>query len=64
MIVEIYSVALVCVMVRAGVGISVVNSFIVLDYAVSGLVVRRFSIAVSFIVSLIRFLYRSLLALV
>lgn len=64
MIVEIYSVVLVCVMVWVGVGILVVNLFIVLDYAVSGLVVRWFSIVVLFIVSLICFLYCLLLVLV
>lgn len=64
MIVEIYSVVLVCVMVRVGVGILVVNLFIVLDYVVSGLVVWWFSIVVLFIVSLICFLYCLLLVLV
>lgn len=64
MIVEIYSVVLVCVMVWVGVGILVVNLFIVLDYVVSGLVVWWFSIVVLFIVSLICFLYCLLLVLV
>lgn len=64
MIVEIYSVVLVCVMVWVGVGVLVVNLFIVLDYVVSGLVVWWFSIVVLFIVSLICFLYCLLLVLV
>lgn len=54
MIVETHSAASVCAMVRAGVGVSVVNPLTALDYAASGLVVRRFSIAVPFTVSLIR----------
>lgn len=64
MIVEIYSVVLVCVMVWVGVGVLVVNLLIVLDYVVSGLVVWWFSIVVLFIVSLICFLYCLLLVLV
>lgn len=64
MIVETHSAASVCAMVRAGVGISVVNPLTALDYAASGLVVRRFSIAVPFTVSLIRPLHRPSSALV
>ncbi|MEK0002396.1 LysR substrate-binding domain-containing protein [Escherichia albertii] len=54
----------ICAMVRAGAGVSVVNPLAALDYAASGLVVRRFSIAVPFTVSLIRPLHRPLSALV
>ncbi|MFK0531104.1 LysR substrate-binding domain-containing protein, partial [Escherichia coli] len=50
--------------VRAGVGVSVVNQLTAVDYAESGLVVRRFSIAVPFTVSLIRPLHRPSSALV
>ncbi len=64
MIVETHSAASVCAMVRAGVGVSVVNPLTALDYAASGLVVRRFSIAVPFTVSLIRPLHRPSSALV
>ena len=61
---RIVSAASVCAMVRAGVGVSVVNPLTALDYAASGLVVRRFSIAVPFTVSLIRPLHRPSSALV
>jgi len=54
----------VCAMVRAGVGISVVNPLTALDYAASGVAVRRFSIDVPFTVSLIRPLHRPASALV
>jgi DNA-binding transcriptional LysR family regulator len=58
MVVETHSAASICAMVRAGVGISVVNPFTALDYAwsgeESGLAIRRFSIEVPFTVSLIR----------
>ena len=64
MIVETHNAASVCAMVRAGVGVSVVNPLTALDYAASGLVVRRFSIAVPFTVSLIRPLHRPSSALV
>ncbi|MBA7800045.1 LysR family transcriptional regulator [Citrobacter freundii] len=58
MVVETHSAASVCAMVRAGVGISVVNPLTALDYATSGVVVRRFSLDVPFTVSLIRPLHR------
>lgn len=58
MVVETHSAASVCAMVRAGVGISVVNPLTALDYATSGVAVRRFSLDVPFTVSLIRPLHR------
>lgn len=64
MVVETHSAASVCAMVRAGVGISVVNPFTALDYADSGVAVRRFSVAVPFTVSLVRPLHRPRSALV
>jgi len=64
MVVETHSAASVCAMVRAGVGVSVVNPLTALDYANSGVVVRPFSIAVPFTVSLIRPLHRPASALV
>ncbi|MZD37643.1 hypothetical protein DCJ57_25880, partial [Salmonella enterica subsp. enterica serovar 4,12:i:-] len=53
-----HSAASVCAMVRAGVGVSIVNPLTALDYAATGIVVRRFSVAVPFTVSLIRPLHR------
>lgn len=64
MVVETHSAASVCAMVRAGVGVSVVNPLTALDYATSGIVVRRFSVPVPFTVSLIRPLHRPASALV
>lgn len=64
MVVEIYSVVLICVMVCVGVGILVVNLLIVLDYVDSGVVVCCFSVEVLFIVSLICFFYCLCLVLV
>lgn len=64
MVVETHSAASVCAMVRAGVGVSVVNPLTALDYASIGVVVRPFSIAVPFTVSLIRPLHRPASALV
>ncbi len=64
MVVETHSAASVCAMVRAGVGVSVVNPLTALDYASSGVVVRPFSIDVPFTVSLIRPLHRPASALV
>ena len=61
---ETHSAASVCAMVRAGVGISVVNPLTALDYADSGVVMRRFSVAVPFTVSLVRPLHRPASALV
>lgn len=58
MVLETHSAASVCAMVRAGVGISIVNPLTALDYAASGVVVRPFSVAVPFTVSLIRPLHR------
>ncbi len=43
MVVETHSAASICAMVRAGAGISVVNPLTALDYADSGVVVRRCS---------------------
>lgn len=64
MVMETHSAASVCAMVRAGAGISVVNPLTALDYAASGVVVRRFSIEVPFTVSLIRPVHRPASALV
>ncbi|RLM19723.1 LysR family transcriptional regulator [Brenneria alni] len=64
MVLETHSAASVCAMVRAGIGISIVNPLTALDYAASGVVVRPFSIDVPFIVSLIRPLHRPASALV
>ncbi|MDF7680302.1 LysR family transcriptional regulator [Enterobacteriaceae bacterium ESL0689] len=54
MIIETHSAASVCALVRSGTGISIVNPLTALDYAASGVIVRRFSIDVPFIVNLIR----------
>lgn len=64
MVVETHSAASVCAMVRAGAGVSIVNPLTVLDYAASGVTVRRFSIDVPFTISLIRPLHRPTSALV
>lgn len=64
MVLETHSAASVCAMVRAGVGISVVNPLTALDYANSGVAVRRFSIDVPFTISLVRPLHRPASALV
>ena len=64
MVIETHSAASICAMVRAGVGISVVNPLTALDYASSGVVIRRFSISVPFTVSLIHPLHRPASALV
>jgi DNA-binding transcriptional LysR family regulator len=64
MVVETHSAASVCALVRAGAGISVVNPLTALDYAESGVSVRRFSIDVPFTVSLVRPLHRPASALV
>ena len=64
MVVETHSAASICAMVKAGVGISVVNPLTVLDYVNSGVVIRRFSINVPFTVSLIRPMHRPRSALV
>ncbi|QBM24873.1 LysR family transcriptional regulator [Citrobacter arsenatis] len=64
MVIETHSAASICAMVRAGVGISVVNPLTALDYEHSGIVIRRFSIPVPFTVSLIHPLHRPTSALV
>ncbi|MBS4430506.1 LysR family transcriptional regulator [Pectobacterium punjabense] len=64
MVLETHSAASVCAMVRAGIGLSIVNPLTALDYAASGVVVRPFSIDVPFTVSLIRPLHRPASALV
>ena len=64
LVLETHSAASVCAMVRAGVGISIVNPLTALDYADSGVVMRRFSIAVPFTVSLVRPQHRPASALV
>ncbi|HCC0889033.1 TPA: LysR family transcriptional regulator [Salmonella enterica] len=64
MVVETHSAASVCALVRAGAGVSIVNPLTALDYAASGITVRRFSIDVPFTVSLIRPQHRPASALV
>ncbi len=64
MVMETHSAASVCAMVRAGVGVSIVNPLTALDYADSGVVMRRFSVDVPFTVSLIRPRHRPASALV
>jgi DNA-binding transcriptional LysR family regulator len=64
MVLETHSAASVCSMVRAGVGVSIVNPLTALDYAGSGVVIRRFSIDVPFTVSLVRPRHRPSSALV
>ena len=64
MVMETHSAASVCAMVRAGVGVSIVNPLTALDYADSGVAIRRFSIEVPFTVSLIRPRHRPSSALV
>ncbi|QKJ88519.1 Transcriptional regulator [Paramixta manurensis] len=64
MVMETHSAASVCAMVKAGIGISVVNPLTALDYADSGVAIRRFSVAVPFTVSLIRPRHRPASALV
>ncbi|WP_413742407.1 LysR family transcriptional regulator [Sodalis sp. RH15] len=58
LVLETHSAASVCAMVRAGVGISIVNPLTALDYAASGVVIKPFSIGVPFTVSLVRPLHR------
>ncbi len=60
---ETHSAASVCAMVKAGVGVSIINPLTALDYAGRGVVMRRFSISVPFTVSLIRPLHRPASAL-
>ncbi|MGP2414781.1 LysR family transcriptional regulator [Pantoea ananatis] len=64
MVMETHSAASVCAMVQAGVGISVLNPLTALDYADSGVVMRPFSVAVPFTVSLVRPQHRPASALV
>ncbi|MDJ0087970.1 LysR family transcriptional regulator [Pantoea allii] len=64
MVMETHSAASVCAMVQAGVGISVVNPLTALDYADSGVVMRPFSVAVPFTISLVRPQHRPASALV
>ena len=64
MVIETHSAASVCAMVRAGVGISVVNPLTAMDYASSGVVIRRFSVSVPFSVNLVHPLHRPSSALV
>ena len=64
MVVETHSAASICAMVKAGVGISIVNPLTALDYVNSGVVIRRFSIDVPFTVSLVRPLHRPTSALI
>lgn len=62
-VVETHSAASICAMVKAGVGLSVVNPLTALDYVNSGVAIRRFSLDVPFTVSLIRPLHRPASAL-
>lgn len=70
MVVETHSAASVCALVGAGAGISIVNPLTARDYChrsdgnTGGVVVRAFSIAVPFTVSLIRPVHRPASALV
>lgn len=64
MVMETHSAASVCAMVQAGVGISVVNPLTALDYSDSGVVMRPFSVAVPFTISLVRPRHRPASALV
>lgn len=64
MVIETHSAASVCSMVKAGIGVSIVNPLTALDYADSGVTIRRFSIAVPFTVSLNRPRHRPTSALV
>ena len=64
MVMETHSAASVCAMVRAGIGVSIVNPLTALDYASSGVAIRRFSIEVPFTVSLIQPRHRPSSALV
>lgn len=55
LVMETHSAASVCAMVRAGIGVSIVNPLSALEYAATGGIrVRRFSVDVPFTVSLIR----------
>lgn len=58
MVVETHSAASICAMVKAGIGISVVNPLTALDYVNSGVEIRRFSVSVPFTVSLVRPIHR------
>ncbi|MEO3990615.1 LysR family transcriptional regulator [Pseudocitrobacter cyperus] len=64
MVVETHSAASICAMVRAGVGISIVNPLTALDYAGSGIVIRRFTVSIPFTVNIIRPQHRPASALV
>ncbi len=64
MVLETHSAASVCAMVKAGVGVSIVNPLTALDYANNGVHLRPFSVEVPFTVSLIRPLHRPSSALV
>ncbi|MFU0883559.1 LysR family transcriptional regulator [Kluyvera cryocrescens] len=64
MVVETHSAASICAMVKAGIGISIVNPLTALDYVNSGVVIRRFSIDVPFTISLVRPLHRPTSALI
>lgn len=64
MVIETHSAASICAMVRVGAGTSVVNPLTTLDYASSGVVIRRFSISVPSTVNLIHPLHCPASALV
>lgn len=54
LVVETHSAASVCAMVRAGLGVAVVNPLTALDYAGHGLHIRRFTVSIPFTVSVVR----------
>lgn len=54
LVVETHSAASVCAMVRAGLGVAVVNPLTALDYAGHGLAMRRFTVSIPFTVSVVR----------
>ncbi|MEN9868299.1 MAG: hypothetical protein RL748_3889 [Pseudomonadota bacterium] len=64
MVMETTSAASVCAMVRQGLGLAIVNPLTALDEAGRGVVIRRFGVALPFIVSLILPLHRPGSALV
>lgn len=54
MSIETQTAASVCALVRAGLGLAIVNPLSALEYAGHGIVLRRFSVSIPFRVSLIR----------
>ena len=58
MVVETHSAAAVCATVSLGVGVAIVNPLTALEYARSGLQIRRFSHPVPYSVNLVTPLFR------